>query len=144
MLRRPLIPFIAKTIHRREVRPIFLGYTVYIQIDISIKQCVLDLSSLKWWILIPADSTHSYLLEVTVWVFSKGEEDEGAESHHRLDKAELEGSLLAEPQEAYGVGLASQTTGTAKPTGGTTGEKVQKRMAILHFLCYHFDEVNFC
>lgn len=56
-------------------------------------------------------------IEVSIFVFSVGLQDNGDDGHERFDHTELESGLLTEAQEADGVGLPSQTAGTVHTAG---------------------------
>ena len=59
------------------------------------------------------------LREVPVRVFAKWQQHQRDDDHDGLDKAELQGGLLAEPQEANGVGSATEAAGATEPAGGS-------------------------
>lgn len=63
-----------------------------------------------------------HLLEVPVFVFAVGLQDNSDGGHERFDHTELQSGLLTEPQEADGVGLSSETAGTVH-TAGPDGTK---------------------
>lgn len=63
------------------------------------------------------EGTSFYLLEVSVFVFSIGLQDDGDGSHERFDHTELQRGLFTEPQEADGVGFSPQTAGTIHTAG---------------------------
>lgn len=56
-------------------------------------------------------------LEVSVPVFSVGLQHHGDDGHERLHHAELQRGLLAEAQEADGVGLPPQAAGAVHAAG---------------------------
>lgn len=68
------------------------------------------------------------LLEVSVLVLAVGLQDDGDDGHERLDHAELQRGLLAEAQEADGVGLPPQAAGAvhaAGPDGGNDNNVIR-------------------
>lgn len=85
--------------------------------------------------------TSNHLLEVSVFVFAVGLQDNGDDGHERFDHTELQSGLLTEPQEADGVGFSPQTAGTvhtAGPEGTNTEFTLTGAVNIMSRICGEF------